>query len=257
MILDPDTDGFTSNCLLYKWLTEDLNHSKENIRVFIHDKKQHGLNTDIFQQLLESDVNLFMIADSSTNDIKQQRRLLKEGKDIIILDHHQKEGDNFIEDVCLVNNQIDNSQSENLSGVGIVCKFIEALGYDTSKYYDLVAVGMIADSMDMLSLENRYYINEGLKNINNEMIKEFFKYIKDPIIENVSFGLANYMNSVIRYGTREEKELLWKAIIGEEGTVEYKKRNGQVVEQTLQEAIKRISGNVKSRQNNSIKKQLN
>lgn len=219
----------------------------------MHEKKQHGLSKDIFPQLLESDVNLFIIADSSTNDIKQQRKLLKEGKDIIILDHHIKEGNEFVEEVCLVNNQLKDSISNNLSGVGVVEKFIKANGYNTDKYLDLVAVGLIADAMNTLSLENRYYINKGLNNINNEVIKEFFKYIKNPIIENVSFNLANYMNSVIRYGAFEEKELLWKAMIGEEGVVEYKKRNGQTVQQTLQEAIKRISGNVKNRQNNSIK----
>lgn len=154
----------------------------------------------------------------------------------------------------LVNNQLDNLSNEHLSGVGVVAQFIRGLGYTIDKYTDLIAIGLIADAMDMTSLQNRAYVNEGLNDLNNDLIKEFFKGFKNPIIENVSYNCANFMNSVIRYGTFEEKELLWKAITCQEGVVEYKNKKGEIIQQTLQEGFVRISNNVKTRQNNAIKK---
>lgn len=255
LLVDEDADGITSSCLLYQFLTNELKHPKENIRVFHHKKvKQHGLKTDIFEDMLNSDVDLFIIADSSTNDIDEQRQLIEKGKNVIILDHHNKEGNDFVEECCLVNNQLGDLSNKHLAGVGVTAKFIEALGYNIDKYTDLIAVGLIADAMEMTDIQNKAYVNEGLNNLNNSLIKEYFSDIKNPIIGSVSYNLANYINATIRFGTQEEKIMLWRAIIGEEETIEYKKRNGEIVEQTLQEAMKRMSSNIKSRQNNAVKK---
>lgn len=256
LLVDEDVDGFTSSSLLYKWLVDDVKVSKENIRVFFHDKpKSHGLNNKIFDNMLNSDVELFIIADSSTNDVEQQQIFLDNNKQVIILDHHICDRE-LVEGIYLVNNQIGNSESKELSGVGIVIKFVKALGYDIEKYLDLVAVGLVADVMDLASLENRAIVNYGLSHLENDLIKEFFKNTKNPTIEDISWNLANFMNSVIRYGKTDEKRLLWDALIGEEGFVEYKKRDGSIVEQNYSEAFVRISGNVKSRQNNAIKKSV-
>ena len=255
LLVDEDVDGFTSSSVLYQWLINDLKHPTENVEVFLHKKsKTHGLNTTIFNDILNSNVDLFLIADSSSNDKEKQKELSEKGKTVIILDHHIVEDYEKIENVFLVNNQLDNLSNEHLSGVGVVAQFLKALGYSIDKYKDLIAIGLVADAMDMLDYQNRAYVNEGLNYLNNDLIKEFFKDIKNPIIENVSYNCANFMNSVIRYGTFEEKELLWKAITCQEGMVEYKNRKGEIIQQTLQEGFVRISNNVKTRQNNAIKK---
>ena len=255
LLVDEDVDGFTSSAVLYQWLINDLKHPIENVKVFLHTKaKTHGLNTSIFNDMLNSNVELFLIADSSSNDKERQKELVEKGKNVIILDHHIVEDYEEIENVYLVNNQLGDLSNEHLSGVGVVAQFIKALGYSVDKYKDLIAIGLVADAMDMLDYQNRAYVNEGLNDLNNELVKEFFKDFKNPIIENVSYNCANFMNSVIRYGTFEEKELLWKAITCQEGTVEYKNRKGEIIQQTLQEGFVRISNNVKTRQNNAIKK---
>ena len=252
---DEDVDGFTSSSLLYQFLINDLNHPIENIRVFFHKKrKTHGLSTSIFNDMLNSDVDLWLIADSSSNDFEQQKQLANKGMNIIILDHHIIENYQKIENVIIVNNQLEDLSNSNLAGVGVVAQWIRALGYSIDKYVDLIAIGLVADATSMIDYQNRAYVNEGLDNLNNKLIKEFFKEIKKPIIENVSYNCANLINSCIRYGTFEEKELLWKAITNQEGTIEYKNRKGEVVQQTLQEGFTRISNNIKSRQNNAIKK---
>lgn len=255
LLIDSDVDGYTSSSLLYRWLVEDVGHSEDNIRLFYQHGKQHGLDSKVFENMLQSDVDLFIIADSSSNDVEQQIKLISNNKQIIILDHHQVDK-KVPGEVCLVNNQLEGSTSSTLSGVGVVSKFIEACGYSVDKYLDIVAVGLVADSMEMLNLENRAIVNYGLSHLNNNLVKEFLKDIKNPIIADISWGLANYINSVIRFGTQEEKEMCFNVLIGKEGTIEYKKRNGEIVNQSFAEAFVRVSGNVKNRQNRAIKKEV-
>ena len=79
LLVDVDTDGYTSSTLLYQWLTKKVNHPKENIRIFKHSRCiAHGLSDDIFKDMLNSNVDLWLIADSSTNDKEQQKQLLRE-----------------------------------------------------------------------------------------------------------------------------------------------------------------------------------
>lgn len=86
LLVDSDADGYTSSSILYQFLTEEIGHPIENIRIFLQEGKQHGLNSKIFKEMLESDVNLWIIADSSSNDTDRQEQLHEKGMDIIILD---------------------------------------------------------------------------------------------------------------------------------------------------------------------------
>ena len=87
LLPDDDVDGMTSSSLLYQWLINDLKHPTENVKVFLHTKaKTHGLNTTIFNDMLNSNVDLFLIADSSSNDKEKQKELAENGKSVIILD---------------------------------------------------------------------------------------------------------------------------------------------------------------------------
>ena len=258
LLVDEDTDGFTSSSLLYRWLIEDVGINENNIELFFHIKrKQHGLDSLVFNDMLKSNADLFILADSSTNDIEQHKKLISQNKDIIILDHHLCDRiDDVLDEVYLVNNQLEGSESKNLSGVGVVGKFIEACGYSIDKYMDLIAIGLVADSMNMLDLENRAIVNYGLSHLNNDMIKEFFKDIKNPTITDISWGIANYINSVIRFGKEDERRLCFDVLTCKKGILPYKKRNGEVVNQTLAESFVRISNNVKNRQNKAIKKEV-
>ena len=102
-----------------------------------------------------------------------------------MLDHHQVVNYEEIENVVIVNNQLGDLNNKGLCGAGVVAKFIEAMGYNVDKYLDLVAVGLVADSMNMVDMQNRAYVNLGLSNIKNPLLKAFFKKYKNVIIENV------------------------------------------------------------------------
>ena len=260
---------------MYLFLTNECSYSKEKIQIFYHAKKTHGLDEDIFKEIKKSDVDFMIIPDAGSNDIEQIKDLLKLGKRVLILDHHQindeEQNTKFVDQEgnvigVIVNNQLD-EYSTNLSGVGVVWKLLSYLTEDELEHYlDLVAIGNIADSMYLNDFELRYIVNKGLKNINNKLIKEFIinaKLEDDSLTPtDISFNIANYINATIRFGSLQEKEDLFRALIGEEEEIEYTPRksrnnpNPQTEIQTLQKAMVRISKSVKTKQDNAKKKSV-
>lgn len=275
VLVDSDVDGFTSGALVYLFLINECQYPKEKIQIFHHQKKTHGLSNDkIFKEIKKSDINFLIVPDAGSNDITQIKELLKIGKRILILDHHQindEEQNTLFGDQngnivgVIINNQLD-EYSNSFAGVGVTYKFLTALTEDELIHYmDLVAIGNIADSMLINDFELRYVVDKGLKNINNELIKEFIvdaKLEEDLTPTDISFNVANKINAVIRYGSLQEKEDLFKALIGEEEEIEYTPRksknnpNPQTEIQTLQKAMVRISKSIKTKQDNAKKKSV-
>lgn len=275
VLVDSDVDGFTSGALVYLFLINECQYPKEKIQIFHHQKKTHGLsNEKVFKEIKKSDINFLIIPDAGSNDITQIKELLKIGKRILILDHHQindEEQNTLFSDQngnivgVIINNQLD-EYSSSFAGVGVTYKFLTALTEDELIHYmDLVAIGNIADSMLINDFELRYVVDKGLKNINNELIKEFIvdaKLEEDLTPTDISFNVANKINAVIRYGSLQEKEDLFKALIGEEEEIEYTPRksksnpNPQTEIQTLQKAMVRISKSIKTKQDNAKKKSV-
>ena len=275
VLVDSDVDGFTSGTLVYLFLINECQYPKEKIQIFHHQKKTHGLsNEKVFKEIKKSDINFLIVPDAGSNDITQIKELLKIGKRILILDHHQindEEQNTLFSDQngnivgVIINNQLD-EYSNSFAGVGVTYKFLTALTENELIHYmDLVAIGNIADSMLINDFELRYVVDKGLKNINNELIKEFIvdaKLEEDLTPTDISFNVANKINAVIRYGSLQEKEDLFKALIGEEEEIEYTPRksknnpNPQTEIQTLQKAMVRISKSIKTKQDNAKKKSV-
>ena len=83
---------------------------------------------------------------------------------------------------------------------------------------DLVALGMIADMMDLRYFETKHLINRGLEDIRNPffsyMIEKNAYSLKGDITPiGVAFYVAPYVNATIRMGTPEEKELMFRSMI--------------------------------------------
>ena len=275
LLVDSDNDGYCSSALMYLFLINECSYPKEKIQIFHHQKKTHGLSDDkVFKEIKKSDVNLMIIPDAGSNDIEQIKDLLKLGKKVLILDHHQindeEQNTKFVDQEgniigVIINNQLD-EYSTDLAGTGVVYKFLVALTENELEHYmDLVAIANIADSMYLNSFESRYIVDKGLKNINNELMKELIENAKlegDLTPTDISFNVSNYINAVIRFGTMQEKENLFRALIGEEEEIEYTPRksrnnpNPQTEIQTLQKAMVRISKSIKSKQDTAKKKSV-
>lgn len=253
--VDSDVDGYTSAALLYNYTHMLAPTSVGNIVFGMHAGKEHGV---IIDQVPE-DVSLVVIPDAGSNQYEEHRILKERGIDVLVLDHHECEQES--EDAIVINNQLSyNYPNKNLSGVGVAykfCKFIdEAMQQELADdFLDLVALGMIADMMDMTSIETKHLINKGLTFIKNP----FFKSLVDrqafslgstltPI--GVAFYIAPLINASIRVGTDEEKRVIFTAFLEDKAyqLVPSTKRGCKGQFETLVEQAVRSSTNIKNRQ---------
>jgi single-stranded-DNA-specific exonuclease len=85
-------------------------------------------------------------------------------------------------------------------------------------YLDLVALGMDADMMSLLSFETKHLINKGLKQIKNPFFaamvdKNRYSIGDNPTPMGVAFYVAPFVNAAVRSGTQEEKEIIFKSML--------------------------------------------
>lgn len=258
ILVDEDPDGFCSAAMMYSYILQMDNEYPVNYA--LHTKaKSHGLNDDV---IISDDTKLLIIPDAGTNDTTACKQLKEKGIDIIILDHHESEEKNPY--AVIVNNQMSQRYSnKDFCGAGIVYKFLQALDSETwnefaDDYLDLCALANISDVMDLRSFETRYITNIGLLNIKNKCFQALIQAQDYSMngkisIHNVQWYITPILNGMIRIGSNEEKELLFRAFIEQDEFFEYKKRatKGKPAE-TIQENIynraARLCKNAKSRQ---------
>lgn len=210
--------------------------------------------------IIPENVKLLIVPDAGTNDVKQLNVLIDNGVDCICLDHHEKENSDCECKAIIVNNQISNGYScKSFSGVGIAYEFARALDdyyicAFADKYLDLVAFGNISDVMDVRDLQTRYYIEKGMKNIRNKFLKaldksQVFSTKGEINIHNISWYWTPICNSMIRIGSLEERDLLFRAFIETDEIFPYKKRGSDIfVDEDIYARAARLCKNIKSRQ---------
>ncbi|MGG1444915.1 DHH family phosphoesterase [Brevibacillus laterosporus] len=245
---DADCDGMMSGAILYNYLKKIFPES--DILWRVHDVKMHGVIVDT----VPNEVDIVFIPDAGSNQYEEHKLLTDMGKTVIVLDHHLCEKES--KDAIVVNNQLSSYPNKNFSGAGIVYKFCKAidhyLGLDyANDYLDLVAVGNIADSMDLRELETRYYVQLGLNHINNRFLSELIMKQEYPMkgvvnITNISFFIVPLINAVTRVGTIEERENTFKSLIESEESIYYKRKD--TWEPIINNTVRQVS-NVRNRQN--------
>ena len=264
---DEDCDGYTSSAMLYLYI-ESLDPDYP-IEYIMHQRpKMHGLKGELDR--IPDDIKLFIIADASTNDITECNELINKGVDIIVLDHHDENYQEESEEVhdykesinnkaIIVNNQLSpNYKNKNLSGAGIVYRFLQALDEALWEDYaddfiDLCCLGNAADVMDMRSLETRFFVNKGLKNFKNKFLQALveaqsfsMKGILD--IHNITWYISPVINAVTRMGSMEDRELLFRAMIEQDEEFDYQKKNGDIIKENIYDRAARTAKNIKSKQ---------
>ena len=261
--IDSDSDGYTSSAVLINYIKRRFNGIK--VSYALHPGKEHG----IVPEVIPEDVTLIFIPDAGSNDYDQQQLLCSQGKKLIILDHHEV-NDHRTTGAILVNNQSSiNFINKNLSGVGIVYMFIKAMDETFfpdnliyRDYMDLTAIGIIADAMNMTSLGNNYIAYYGLSNIKNKFIQNLAvkqaRGIKNPeklTKTDIAFYIAPVINGVIRSGSQEDKETVFKALVDNNSVelFDYEWR-GNYKQETLYDRAVRLAVNAKSRQDSNKKK---
>lgn len=260
ILVDSDPDGYCSAAMMYNYIKRlECDYP---VGYKMHNRaKSHGLD-DVIDELIIEEPHLLIVPDAGTNDIVECQTLKENGWEILILDHHEQENENKY--AVIVNNQISKMyENKDFCGAGVVYKFLQALDEETwnelaDTYLDLCALANISDVMDIRSFETRRIINIGLSNINNKCFDAFIKAqdysMRGKVnIHNIQWYITPVLNGMIRIGSSEDKELLFKAFIETDETFEYKTRArknkpSETIQETIYDRAARLSKNAKSRQ---------
>lgn len=161
---------------------------------------------------------------------------------------------------CLINNQSCDYPNKNLSGAGMVYKFCSYIDKIAKTNYaesllDLVAVGCVADMMDLRNFELKELIDIGTHNIQNPFLvamveKQSYSLKGELTPFGISFYIAPQINATIRVGTQEDKLLLFESMLTfkAEELIPSTKRGCQGQFETRVEQACRNCSNLKSKQ---------
>ena len=263
IIVDPDVDGNTSSALLLNYLYDLFPDWTKKIKIYFHTGKQHGLD-DCKDYILENKYQFVLCPDAGSNDTYVCKELSKNGVEVLILDHHDLDKNtSFNEYALIINNQdgYSNYPNKALSGVGVVwqfCRYFDKIIQTefANDYLDLVAVGLVADMMDIRSFETKALIKKGLTNLRNPYLyllaqKNAFKLGSQITPIGAAFYIVPLLNAVQRSGTLEEKELVFNSMLKYKAfeQVPSTKRGHKLgeMEKLVEQAV-RTSTNVKNRQ---------
>ena len=216
--IDSDCDGFTSAAVLINYLNCLFpGFVQNNIFYRPHTNKAHG----IIPETVPEDVKLVIAPDSSSNEFEIHKSLHDRGIDVLVIDHHNTS--HFSEYACVINNQLCDYPTKSLSGVGMVYKFCcyldELLQVNyAEQYLDLVALGIIADVMDLRDFETRYLVDKGCANIRNPFLKGMVAKqdysLKGKVTPHgAAFYIVPGLNAITRVGTLEERQMLFESML--------------------------------------------
>ena len=262
-LVDCDTDGFTSAAMLVNFLETEL---KQEVDYYVHSDKTHGLQPEVMEKIISGGYELVYFADAGSNDVEQCKELSERGIKVVILDHHESCENPY---AIVVNNQLSEKYSnKSFSGAGIVWKFICAYcsSYPqevrdcANDYLDLLALGNVADAMDMRSNETRYLILQGFKNVRNTFFKAMctanaYSMSNKVTPMSVAWYVAPTINAVCRFGEIDDKRELFASMLDRNAAVMVPsdKRGAKGQDELLVERVVRHSKNVKKHQDDAVK----
>ena len=268
VIADSDVDGFTSASIFVQYMRKQNN--KVQFDYILHDGKGHGLSDTIekIYTLIDKGHNIkyVVIPDAGSNDYEYIERLGADGIKCLILDHHIVEPDTkFSDHAVIINNQLSPEyKNKDLCGAGVTWQFCRYMDnfYGTdyaNEYIDLAALGIVSDMMSMLSLENRYIVHTGFKNINNYFFKALCEKqsfsMGDKVTPiTVAFYITPLINAMIRAGAEDEKYRCFEAFIDGHKMVPSNKRGAKGTMEELAIESARECTNARAKQNRILDK---
>lgn len=255
IICDSDADGVCSAALIYNFLTSI---GKTNIKMYFHEGKQHGI-TDKLEEIIATNGpnSLLIVPDAGSNNTEECETLKENGIEVLIADHHIFEETNTY--ATIVNNQLEGVTNKSLSGTGVTDKLVRAYceKYNVKypNYTDLVAVSLVTDICDLTSMENRWYLYNGLKIITNP----FLNYLLEKCCkrrgytpEAIGWDIGPLANALARSEEQENKTLFFDGLIGKIEPEEALKKIRKV-KRTQDEEVKSVVEEIEPNLNFSTK----
>lgn len=229
VLVDVDCDGMTSGAMLINYFND--NYENANIHPIFPKMKLHGVekNLDTIMEAHEEyNFDYIILPDSSSNDLSTIHKLINDGINVLVIDHHDlnlnviDENPKFI-----INNQSaynDEHVNKNFTGVGMVYECLKYLDQRNGTQYadgylDLFAIGQIADVSDISDLEVRSLMLRGFNAVNNPLIDRFVKTNHTKLTpKSLQFSIIPMINAVNRVGSVEDKNTLFKALIKDDNS---------------------------------------
>jgi len=167
---DYDVDGISSLTILCRYLRA----AGASVECFIPDRSSEGYGLSpagIARCLRETNPSLVVAVDCGTNSLAEAGLLRKEGRSLVVLDHHEPDACNASGSCDALVNPKFGREFHYLCSAGIAFKLCHAMqksrpvqGLDLRDYLDLVAVGTVADIVPLLE-ENRILVRAGLRQL--------------------------------------------------------------------------------------------
>ena len=267
ILVDSDFDGLSSASIMYRY--SKLISPTATIVCLVREGKKHGLSQEVYDFVDNNKLDLLIVPDAQC-DSEWSTKIIELNCSLLVLDHHETKADIYSDDlkandkfvIINPNQEFDCYPNKSLSGCAVVYKFLQycdsMMGFDFAHMFiPMVAISLLADSMDMTSSENRYLVTCGLPHINEHpfveaLIKKQEYSLKgktELVPMDVSFYIIPLINAVVRIGSIEECEKLFKAFCEEYEEFEYTKRGEtESVLESIYEHCARMCTNVKNRQ---------
>lgn len=224
LLVDVDCDGMMSGSMLINYFQD--NYENANIHPIFPKAKLHGAKSN-FDTILEANeeynFSYIVLPDSSSNDLHTIKELEQHEIKSIIIDHHdlnlkviEENPENLINNQSSYNGE---NVNKNFTGAGMVYEALKYLDKRNNTpyadgYLDLFALGQIGDISDISDLEVRALMLRGFNSINNPLIS---RYVKKNDVQMspkaLQFSIIPLINSVMRIGSVEDKNTLFKALI--------------------------------------------
>jgi len=209
---DYDVDGMTASVTLALWLES----KGAEFEVYIPGRSEegYGLNCAALKELKSRDIGLVVTVDCGITAFEEAKYAKKLGMGLVITDHHECREELPDADAVVDPKRPDcNYPFKYLAGVGVAFKLVCALERDylsdemLDKYCDLVAVGTVADVMQVIG-ENRDLIRRGLLILGKNTRPGFSRLLLEAGGESgavttstIGFTLAPRLNAAGRMGT--------------------------------------------------------
>ena len=266
VVVDSDLDGYTSGAIILNLLK--MIQRGQEINFVLHPNKEHGI---VLEDIPE-DVDLLIVPDAGSSQKAEHLKLLENGTKIIVLDHHEMVNDmdygQYQDNIVIINSQEEDYPNHALSGAGVTLKFAQAYcaryGIPMpNKLYALAACGIIADVMDIGDLENKQIVTTGLKYLKEHLF--LYQLIQDthynnedpePTIKDIGWVIGPNINAIIRLGTQEQKNMIFKSLVSPMLLVPSSKRGEEDQEVPVYQEAVRLCKNAKKRQTTAVDRSI-